>query len=495
MSTNNNFLSDKLTGYANNFIDILRNTSIETYIMGVLGLTLSFSPIVKKEKKRAAKYPIGFSEFSQRIKESKLEKNQISYSNLYPMFVNDLTMKNFESFNKSLDAMDEYDEFEWQIATHNEMSLWKWKTDDIFELLPKLADSAKKELSDFIAVRNELNKNITQFKTAWKEYSDDKYRTEIRTYTVTVSDGNGKSHVETRTELVQVYDHTNYDYTYNKSLGERGFQLLKKQFLEKPKLNVPIIKPATKTNPDNEEAIYESRKSRTKKTWSEYTKEDFLKASTTWFRASILANGIVHLNDTYKTLESLNKVWKEDKKIAPQFNGYHHEDDRYYSGPKPFQTCENINHAINRFIHESYKITDGIDLTTKKIKILQKEMKTYQNIVDGFIKPGDPKYEKPWKAKERVMELTETIYQANFENGIDLNRFRYWRVALLLLGITAVSAAAGKGIDYLTTKYNLYGKITPRNITGKVANRMQGYRRNYVDEHLKNMYKHEKRFY
>ena len=493
--SNNHSLLDKLTGYADNFVDLLKYTSIETYITGALGLILAFSPIVEKEKEWAAKYPLGFSEVSQRIRESKLEEDQISYSNLYTMFVNDLTMKNFESHNNALDAMDEYNEFEWQLATHNEMSPWKWKTDEIFELLPSLADSTKKEISDFIEIRDKLKNNITQFKTAWKEYTDDEYRTEIRTYTVTVSDGDGKSHTETRTELVQVYDHTDYDYTYNKSVGELGFKLLKKQFFEKPELRIPIIKPATKTGADNEEAIYESRKSRTKKKWGEYTTEDFMKESTTWFRASILANEITHLNNVYKKLESLNKVWEKDKKTAPKFDGFHHEDDRYYPGPKPFQTCENIDNERKEFIHQTYRITDGIDITTKEIKRLQKEMKAYQNIVNGFIKPGDPEYEKPWKAKERVMELTESIYEANFENGIDLNRFRYWKVALLLLGITAVSAAAGKGIDYLTTKYNVYGKIDLSNFRTKVTNRMSGYRHDYIGEHIKNVYGQERKFY
>ena len=481
-------LEDRLWSGLDSFVNTLRETQIEILLFGVLGLGIGTAPIINHELERASLKPTYFSEVHNRILEAKTNNEPLSASNLEPMYIADFIAKVNESHNNSItEPGDEYGNFEWELfGVHGSVSPWRINLKDMFNMIPSLADSARVELNDFENTQTALIPVRDAFHKSWNEKTEDITRTEVRIYTVSVSDGNGNSHMETRTEIVQVYDHTNYDYSYFEFFGKKGFKDLNEVFSLFPKLNTPLIKPSSKTGADNEYAIYSSRKTISKKKMEDYTPEDFLYFSQQWFRESTIINSLERMNKVYSKLHILNKKWGSELPIAPQYDGFHKEVRGSYAGPEPFQTCESLEAYSNDFINAEQSILDGFELTKKVLVELDKTMSIYQGVVIGDITKQDSLYEKPWKLKKKIMNLNEDLVRFNFQGGFELNKPRYWLMALEILGLGLVSGLFGAGVDFLTTRFNLYDKIPLHHASKKIKqgilNKMSGYRRNYFDE-------------
>lgn len=137
-------------------------------------------------------------------------------------------------------------------------------------------------------------------------------------------------------------------------------------------------------------------------------------------------NNTNDINKLYPQLYTQSKQRNLDKKTAKsdRYITYSHSD----SGPREFQTAEktaNIGRQIECSINEMFA---AIQLTQDKIPVLEQKIKAFTG-ADPETYISSEKESR--QLEEEILMITKEIYQANFKEGVNIDRFRRGMVFLL----------------------------------------------------------------
>ncbi len=455
----------------NNFISFLDNSKIEIVLASALATGIGAPIIISNEKDYADDNFLAFSEMSQRLKDSWKEDQPVTFTNLYSMAVNDEVMKILESENESDDKKDDLEAFWIQLDKHNNRK-YNIKTDmykpieghrftieDLTQMVPEIIDSVKTEIRDHRTIGQQSGRIRNALDKAWSESHHDNYHTEVYFVTVTSTDANGNvtSHQEMRTR--QVYDDTDHYFDYTRSSGKEAIKLADDLFLNIPTIKMPVVKTASKTNPENEYAIKQSRKKVNKD--KEYSESEFKEIADTWYKASVLLENLRAMDATYSAMKRKMQSWKNIEPIADEDNTYHYNTTSHrHPGPQEHQVARAAESTAKEMNFYGNNIESCFEKTGELITELKQNMELYQEIMKGNIQKEDEGYRKPWKVKDDIIDGAKELYNTNFKNGIDMNRFRYGRTIGLILALGAIGAAAGFGLDRWAEATNFYDKFS-----------------------------------
>ncbi len=417
--------------------DLIRDTSVEVYVMAALGLAVATTTSYKIEQKRTHLIPLGFSEISQIERDAKRAHQNLGPLTQLLAFTNDGTMKVFECSNDSHDGIFEK-EYQRRFAKEIDMRMeptykvHHYNLNDILDKLPDLAVKSLAALKDFVAVQNRLNHVNDMFNRAWEDHHTDNY---ILVPVIT-TDSEGNTHTDWEEEYVD----TTHEYIYHREFGEEASRSLDQLVTDYPKLNLrEKLRTPSQTNAEGE---YASEKSRIRKRKDKpLDQEDFLAISSRWATGSTLMSNLPGVKANLAALHSYSNLWRRAKNNShgDTYNTGSHFDD----GPKEFQIAETtLKHGTTLYQLIS-EITGGISYAGTQAPILDDRIRDLVAVTfDG--KKGNPK-----KLTNEIMSISKNMYNYNFKNGFDVNRFRGEMILLwgLIGGLSG--ALVGYGIDKL----------------------------------------------
>jgi len=140
-----------------------------------------------------------------------------------------------------------------------------------------------------------------------------------------------------------------------------------------------------------------------------------------------------NISKLYPQLHTQTKQRNMDKKTA--------QSDRYttYSssdnGPREFQTAKNTANVGKQIENSINEILASIQLTQDKIPILAEKIKAFSGAdLDAYVTSE----RESKQLEEEILMITKEIYQANFKEGVNVDRFRRGMVFLFgLIGLIA----------------------------------------------------------
>ncbi|MDO8516720.1 MAG: hypothetical protein Q7S33_01215 [Nanoarchaeota archaeon] len=433
---------------------ILRDTSIEIFLAGAIGLFAGGILMYGKEKAREASIPLGFSEISQIERDAKRYGQTVTGMNEYLPKVNDLTMKVFESWNLSNERIilgKNTQAFAKELDMNMDKSLkvHHYNLGMLLNDAPRLSKNALTSWKDFIDVSLKMNKVNNEFNESWDDIHTDNYHTEV--YTETVSDGDGKSHTETRTR--QVYDDTTHRYRYDRQHGELASQKIDEVIKIHPELKFNEgLRTASKTNAEGEYAADKSRKN-IKKNKARLDRIELTNIANTWMAGSTLMTNLGEISLGYGSVRKDADLWRTAKttsKNETHTNTYQGRNDPQM--PREFRVAETTLEDGKNLCRLIDEVTLGMEFTKNQTPILK-------NKINEFIAVSlENKKGNAEKLKKEIMDMAIDIYQANFKKGFDVKRFRAGMVILGSFLGGLVGAGAGAGLDKLGDKFNWYGK-------------------------------------
>lgn len=411
-----------------------------------LGIT-GFAWTYNHECERDRGIPLAFSEKSQIERDASTENDKVSPLTKYLTSVNDSKMKIFERWNrahgkKSMELARAFAEELYDERTNNRHN---YSLHDLQQNLVNESRTAFESIRPYIEVRNRLIPINNLFENTWDDSHIDHYRTVTRTGARTVSDGNGKSHTETYTYTEEVYDHTHHSYTYYPANGERVSIEIDSLFGDYPELKLAErIRRTTKTNPENERAMHESRIKELKdKVLSRVEK---LTLANKWRDGSTLLVNLPGIHSYYNdNLRNDANLWRGGKQRAHSTSyttGFHSD-----SGPREFQIVENAMYHGRNAVSLIRQIEKGILYSMNNSSLL--DSKITEIIKTSFGPESKEKNKKIRKLSDEIMSMAREEYSLNFKEGFDVSGFRGWMVALgTILGI-GVGFGIGAGIEKL----------------------------------------------
>lgn len=447
------FLKEKLQEKTKEFKYLLEKTSIEIALFAVLWAGIAWYNQYNNESRRADKIPLAFSEIGQIERDAAREWRKIWPIAAYSMRLNDMCMKIFEAYNHSrYTFVPSYETKKFSSELYDARDfrhIYKYNLHDLVDTLPSYIPQVQQHLSTYKTALTQLTPANHNMEKSRDEDHDDQYRTETKTRTTYDKDGNPNG-TETYTE--QVYDHTIHTYDYNKKQGELGAKQLNALFAEIPVLQLnEQIKTTSQTNADGEYAAERSRE-----IWpgNRLTVEQLLEIANTWFSWSTIMSNTNNISKLYPQLHTQTKQRNMDKKTA--------QSDRYttYSssdnGPREFQTAKNTANVGKQIENSINEILASIQLTQDKIPILAEKIKAFSGAdLDAYVTSE----RESKQLEEEILMITKEIYQANFKEGVNVDRFRRGMVFLFgLIGLIA-GGVVWAGIDYIGQRTPLYQKI------------------------------------
>lgn len=417
---------------AENVRDLLDNTKIEV-IIGAIALTPIFSMMsFNSEKKTRGEIPIAFSELES-------QKNPGPLTRVYSI-ANDVPMKVFESNNIALAKDETHQTFAHELETRIDPAqkihalISEYAKD-----MPADVQNALLSLDKLIQAERDLPPIMDALDRAWAEDHDDHYHTEI--YYTTSTDSQGKTTTTMHTR--QVYDYTDHTYDYYPQYAQRAADLLDAFVQKYPDLQIAEkLKAAEGVHGDNEEAILKSMEKRFKD--KKPTAQEVLDLANTWLTGSnymkYLPNIIKHSKDLTSQAPSMRAS------LATAHSDSYRTYSSHDSGPKELQLTKSIRGDGAEITRGAHKITDNIAALSSSVPGLVNKIQNYIDIsLHGKAGNADD-------ARDAVMDGARQIYTSNFENGFDVNPFKWWKVVLMGMLGAAVGAGAGFGVDQLREK-------------------------------------------
>lgn len=411
--------------------------------LGIAGFAWTYNHECERDKA----IPIAFSEKSQIERDASGENEKVSPLTRYLTSVNDSKMKIFERWNKAHGkaSRDIARAFAEQLYDERANNKHNYSLHDLQQNLVEESKAALESIRPYREVRNRLIPINNLFENTWDDSHIDHYRTVTRTGTRTVSDGNGKSHTETYTFTEEVYDHTHHSYTYYPRNGESASREIDGLFGDYPELKLAEkIRMATKTNPENEQAMHESRiKELKNKVLSRVEK---LTLANKWREGSTLLVNLPRIHQYYNSnLANDANSWRAGKQRAhsTSYPTGSHSD----SGPREFQIVESALDNGRNTVSLIWQIEKGIIYTLNNSSLL--DSKITEMIKTSFGPESKEKTKRTRKLSDEIMLMARQEYSLNFKEGFDVAGFRGWMV---VLG-TLLGAGLGFGIGVGIEKY------------------------------------------
>lgn len=408
--------------------DLFRNAHLAIYVAAAVGVTSGFVPSLKRELKRSQKFPLAFSEYDA-IEE---EHKEIGGITKYLTTANDICMHVFECHNNSFNAMNSKPHREFARNLESKLSQNSHNLREMFSELPAQAEAAKQALKEYSSLYEKLGKVNAMLADAWEDTHHDHYRTEVY---VTI---NSKGKPCTRTR--QVYDHTTHTYNYNKEAGEEASRLFAALLETIPGISLlEKVLAASEISSMSIEKMRESRKDG--KQAIEITAEKAVEIASTWKSGSVLLKNIAYVDSEYGKVRALADAWANAK--ANAHGASYNTHSRSDSGPKEFQAAENALEAglaINECITNAFS---SINISLKIAEELSGHVSDCTKQLYA-VNAG-----KTRKHRGKTLEDAKELYTANFNNGIDVDRFKEENVILWSILGAIGGGAIGVGIDAL----------------------------------------------
>jgi len=465
MNINNLFKDKLITLRVNtetvleNFKYLLKTTAAEIYILGFLGASTGGYNSTRSELRRSEIIPLAFSESDQLRREASMRNEKLGPVMEYSLQLNDMCMKIMEAHNIAIRPFIPGTDNKEFIAnlldcmTLEHVHSEEYNLKDLLNNLPKLTNPVRGALRDYVLVNQTLPIINADLDRAWIDSHDDKYRTEIRSRTVTTTDANGNTSTTTEFYTEEVYDHTDHEYNYYKVPGELASKNLETLFKNIPtvSLDEKIIQ-TTVTNADGEDAAEKSRQLGSGVRLSE---KDKLSIANLCVTGSTITRNVAYVNGQYPILHAQAKEWKNAKRTAhyESYRTYSHYDD----GPIEFQVAESALSTGVGIQQTIYELFSTIDNTDKQLPILKSKITELLNISDSIT--GKERLHIAEKLEKDIMKITKNVYRANFKEGVNLDTFRWSKVALGILYGTLIGTATGAALNFAGDKFNIYDKI------------------------------------
>jgi hypothetical protein len=415
---------------------LVHDTPVEIWI-GAVVLGAAFGGVSYHiNSVRAERVPVAFSEIGKTVREfNRLGKPVPPLTKFYAS-ASDAAMKVFESHNIALETGRGHRLFASELETRTDRALRiYWQLSEIARDMPADAQAALTSLDKLVRAGADLPAVVAALDAAWDARHDDVYHTEYDTSTQ--CDSNGQN-CQTVTTSRQVYDYTIHTYTYHPQQGENADRLLEDFLKKHPDLKISErLHLATKTEADNEYAIEKSMKVELKGKIP--TQEQALKYANMWATGSNLTKYQPVILSSQGSLSGLSPAWHAAKTTAQsvRYTTYSSSD----SGPREYQVAESALGQATTMLDAAQRIVGGVRFAGYGVPALHAKVKEFVGVaLDG--KPGNA-----GRLREEAMQLARDVYQKNFENGLDVQPFK-WREVLLftLIGILA-GGLAGYGVD------------------------------------------------
>jgi hypothetical protein len=429
------------------FVDLLKRTSIEIFIVGALGTMIGTGIEYNLQARKANQLPLAFSEIGQIERDAKYQNRTLNPMNIYLPSVNDTPMKVFEAWNNSRNVFVTEEKqlkrfaSELEIKMYLEEHVYTYTLSKFLEVLPERADNAKKQISNFEDSLSRLSPILNHLKKSWDR---DFYESSHEDCTTTEdSDGN-----ETET-CVDVCDYYEYYFKYDKNEGNAASLKLDELILAHPTLSFnDRLRTASKTNADGEYAaektFLKKLKEKSKK-GQQLTEADFLMAANIWYTGSTLSHNMPEISSLFgslksdaNSLRSAKKTAKDEHRITPCI---------YYDGPKEYQIAKKSIWDADLLSDNLSEIITGIDYTRNAAYSLDKKIKQFIAVeLDGD--KGDAK-----KLSKEIMKTAREIYTKNFKKGLDVEPFKWYMIVLGGLCGAAAGSLVGFAWDKLGDRY------------------------------------------
>lgn len=440
----------KVTEYKRSFVSWVSNTPSEILLIGLLGLAVGIGVGHHHESDREKHIPLGFSEVHQIERDAEYAGKEVGPLTRYLTGTNDLTMKVFEVWNKSHENTYVGSNVH-SFATELEYRMdpaYKFHRYEIFNFvrdLPAQADAASAKLAHLERLRRGLGPVVNDFDRAWDDSHVDHYRTEY--YTVTVDDGNGKSHTEEHSR--QVYDHTTHTYDYDRASGERASSGADALIARTGSLAVDeVLRTASQTNAEGE---YAAEKSRSKVNGGGRLDQKNLTAiANTWATGSTLSTNLPEIGRLWAAFHGDADAWRSAKRSA--HSTWYNTGSRSDSGPREFQVNEKALTDGAGAEANLGEILDGIAFVKANTPKLEGMIRKLIDIELNGKKDGtDSK-----KLMREILTLSQQMYQKNFTGGFEVDPYRYLMVMVFGLFAMGLGAALGVTLDKASRRYRWY---------------------------------------
>lgn len=419
------------------------DTPVEVAIGAVLGALIVGGWRYEVLTEREGRIPVAFSEFKHIGEMLKQKGRDVQPLTRFGAQTNDALMPIFEANNLAREVGLSDADFAREL---------EYKTDPAFrvhklfskriEEATKSAGEALNALQEVVKVKNELPVIIDNFEDSYEDDHDDVMRLE-RQKTGERCDKDGKN-CEDIIEDVEVYDHTDHTYTYHADAAYKADSLLGQFLANHPVLQIDEQLVVTDTTHADNEYVIE-RSNREALDHKIPNQEQLLMYANAWATGLTLEKYRSVLPSERLHLAHIAPIWKQALGTAKsdEYPTRFHFD----SGPKEFQIANEAKEHAEKLHKAAARIIDGITFAQQKLPVLN-------GLVQEFIHVTlDRKKGDSAELREEILDTAREIYQKNYENGLDVQPFKWWDfLGFTLLGAMG-GAAVGAGVDkYLNIK-------------------------------------------
>ncbi|TAL31177.1 MAG: hypothetical protein EPN97_11370 [Alphaproteobacteria bacterium] len=417
---------------------LLFETPVEVMIGVLLVGAISGPLIYRNRAARAGEIPTAFSEIEQTTKDFARQGKPVPPNTKYYSYANDIPAKVFESSNIAFTLGNSHFVFAKELQTRVNASYQKHPLLSTYaEEMPQAAADALQSMHKLVGATKEMPAIRQAFEDAWTESHVD--HTKTKRWTTRECNSEGKN-CRTVSHSKQVYDYTIHTYTFHPDHARRAALLLNDFVARNPDLTVEErLYLARETHAENEEAIAKSMKRQLD--GKTPTEEEYKKLANTWASGSNFAKYQPGITSEYAELSGLVSRW--NKALGTAQDVRKRTNSHADSGPYEYRLAESAKGHGGAIIESSHHIVDGIRFTQAQATALNDKIKEYVGVVLDH-KPGDAD-----QLRSDIMKTAREIYWQNYENGFDVQPFKWLEVILLTMLCMAAGGAAGFGVDRL----------------------------------------------
>lgn len=414
---------------------LIYDTPIEVAIGALLVGSLLGGGSYMLQREKEGQIPVAFSEVGKTIQMYERNGQPVPPLTKFYASNNDLAMQVFEASNNAFEISRTDRDFAKKLEERLDPALKIHKQiPEYVAEMPANTGNALASLDKLVQAERDLPALVNALRAVWGERHRDVTHTEW--YTTESCDSEGKCTTSWHTR--EVYDYTIHTYTYNKQAGENAARMLNAFVERHPDLNIAErLVLATKTHPDNIEAITRSMKELLKGNIP--SEQQALELANTWATGSSFTAFLPQVYGGHAGVVQETPRWDNAKKTAKsvEYRTYRHSD----AGPAEYQVIERaLNSAVNT-LNSSLAITNGIRVAEGQAQRLEQQALEFVEVAQGE-KPGNA-----GKLRSSLMDTAREIYNNNFKRGFDVQPFKAWVVAIWAVAGTLLGGLAGFGVD------------------------------------------------
>lgn len=419
--------------------DLIYDTPVEIAIGALVFGVASGVWTYNNNNEKQGQIPLAFSEIGHTTRTYGAEGKTVPPMTRFYSITNDVAMKVFESNNLALAKGSDHKYFADELQTRVDPALKKHTLiSEYAEVLPADARNALQSLDKYVGAARHAPGINNAFDNAWRHTSYEHTRTEI--YYETVCTGTGDQQrcgPEMRTR--QVCDYVTHTFSYNAQWGVQAATLLNSFASAYPDMQIgERLVPASRIHPDNEAAMAHGLKQKFKDVIP--SKEDILGYANTWAKGNNFTVFKPKIEESHGGLVGLRNSWNASLATARTVS-VDYSCLGSPSGPREYQVARAAEGYAAQLANSASKVTNGIAHGGQAVPALTAQIKSYvADVQAGRLQGAD-------KKRDDIMKTTRSMYESNFENGFDVNPFKWWLVILITVGSTLLGAGLGTAAD------------------------------------------------